>query len=145
MMIMYFTVALHPFRALSPLGRSAPRLLDTPLRTISSNPASWSRVIGVVIARRCSMPTLVLSPRYTDDSKALRAAAGRAGWKTERLGGWRAPRPPARPGRRPLRRTHVRRGDRCTARPGAHRRPPGLAAALARTTPAPCGERVDAR
>ncbi|MFG2002913.1 ATP-grasp domain-containing protein [Spirillospora sp. NPDC048911] len=37
------------------------------------------------------MPTLVLSPRYTDDSKTLRAAAGRAGWKTERLGGWRAP------------------------------------------------------
>ncbi|MEU5884249.1 ATP-grasp domain-containing protein [Spirillospora sp. NPDC047279] len=37
------------------------------------------------------MPTLVLSPRYTDDSKVLRAAAGAAGWKTERLGGWRAP------------------------------------------------------
>ena len=37
------------------------------------------------------MPLLVLSPRYTSDSKALRAAAGRAGWKAERLGGWRAP------------------------------------------------------
>ncbi|WP_433332168.1 ATP-grasp domain-containing protein [Spirillospora sp. CA-294931] len=37
------------------------------------------------------MPTLVLSPRYTSDSKALRAAAGRCGWAAERLGGWRAP------------------------------------------------------
>lgn len=37
------------------------------------------------------MPLLVLSPRYTSDSKALRAATGRAGWKAERLGGWRAP------------------------------------------------------
>ncbi|TDC56185.1 DUF4343 domain-containing protein [Actinomadura sp. KC345] len=37
------------------------------------------------------MPLLVLSPRYTSDSKALRAACGRAGWKSERLGGWRAP------------------------------------------------------
>ncbi|MFB4299806.1 ATP-grasp domain-containing protein [Actinomadura sp. NTSP31] len=37
------------------------------------------------------MPTLVLSPRYTEDSKVLRVAAGRAGWKAERLGGWRAP------------------------------------------------------
>jgi hypothetical protein len=37
------------------------------------------------------VPTLVLSPRYTQDSKILRVAAGRAGWKAERLGGWRAP------------------------------------------------------
>lgn len=37
------------------------------------------------------MPLLVLSPRYTSDSKALRAASGRMGWKAERLGGWRAP------------------------------------------------------
>jgi hypothetical protein len=37
------------------------------------------------------VPTLVLSPRYTEDSKVLRLAAGRAGWKAERLGGWRAP------------------------------------------------------
>ncbi|MEU6746440.1 ATP-grasp domain-containing protein [Spirillospora sp. NPDC046719] len=37
------------------------------------------------------MPTLVLSPRYSEDSKVLRLAAGRAGWKAERLGGWRAP------------------------------------------------------
>ncbi|HEY8482001.1 MAG TPA: ATP-grasp domain-containing protein [Spirillospora sp.] len=37
------------------------------------------------------MPLLVLSPRYTSDSKALRAACGRVGWKSERLGGWRAP------------------------------------------------------
>jgi hypothetical protein len=37
------------------------------------------------------MPLLVLSPRYTSDSKILRAAAGRLGWKAERSGGWRAP------------------------------------------------------
>ncbi|MGP4023127.1 ATP-grasp domain-containing protein [Actinomadura sp. 3N407] len=37
------------------------------------------------------MPLLLLSPRYTSDSKALRAATGRVGWKAERLGGWRAP------------------------------------------------------
>ncbi|TDD29489.1 DUF4343 domain-containing protein [Actinomadura sp. KC06] len=37
------------------------------------------------------MPLLVLSPRYTSDSKVLRAASGRVGWKAERLGGWRAP------------------------------------------------------
>ncbi|MFD0683856.1 ATP-grasp domain-containing protein [Actinomadura fibrosa] len=37
------------------------------------------------------MPTLVLSPRYTSDSKVLRSAAGLAGWRTERLSGWRAP------------------------------------------------------
>jgi hypothetical protein len=37
------------------------------------------------------VPILVLSPRYTSDSKVLRVASGRAGWKAERLGGWRAP------------------------------------------------------
>jgi hypothetical protein len=37
------------------------------------------------------MPTLVLSPRYTDDSRTLRTAAVAAGWGVERLGGWRAP------------------------------------------------------
>ncbi|XVQ09324.1 ATP-grasp domain-containing protein [Spirillospora sp. CA-255316] len=37
------------------------------------------------------MPTLVLSPRYTADSRTLRTAAGAAGWGVERLGGWRAP------------------------------------------------------
>ncbi|MFC4054770.1 ATP-grasp domain-containing protein [Actinomadura syzygii] len=37
------------------------------------------------------MPLLVLSPRYTPDSKALRAASGRLGWAAERLGGRRAP------------------------------------------------------
>jgi hypothetical protein len=36
-------------------------------------------------------PTLVLSPRYTSDSRALRAAALEAGWSVERLGGWRVP------------------------------------------------------
>ncbi|MBC6459980.1 ATP-grasp domain-containing protein [Actinomadura sp. HBU206391] len=37
------------------------------------------------------MPTLVLSPRYTSDSRDLRAAAVAAGWRVERLGGWRPP------------------------------------------------------
>jgi hypothetical protein len=37
------------------------------------------------------MPMLVLSPRYTADSRTLRTAAGAAGWGVERLGGWRAP------------------------------------------------------
>jgi hypothetical protein len=36
------------------------------------------------------MPTLILPPRYTDDSIALwRAATGTAGWSTMRLSGWR--------------------------------------------------------
>ncbi|MFC5750676.1 ATP-grasp domain-containing protein [Actinomadura rugatobispora] len=38
-----------------------------------------------------AMPTLLLSPRYTADSRTLRTAAGVAGWGVERLGGWRAP------------------------------------------------------
>ncbi|GAA2104725.1 ATP-grasp domain-containing protein [Actinomadura alba] len=37
------------------------------------------------------MPTLVLSPRYTSDSRDLRVAAVGAGWSVERLGGWRPP------------------------------------------------------
>ncbi|MFI0351139.1 ATP-grasp domain-containing protein [Actinomadura sp. 9N407] len=37
------------------------------------------------------MPMLVLSPRYTADSRTLRTAAVTAGWGVERLGGWRAP------------------------------------------------------
>lgn len=35
--------------------------------------------------------TLVLSPRYTTDSRALRVAALQAGWNVERLGNWRVP------------------------------------------------------
>lgn len=35
------------------------------------------------------MPTLVLPPRYTEDSRALRDAAVRAGWHVERLLRWR--------------------------------------------------------
>lgn len=35
------------------------------------------------------MPLLVLTPRYTDDSRALWAAAGRLGWRVHRLEGWR--------------------------------------------------------
>lgn len=37
------------------------------------------------------MPTLVLPPRYTDDSNLVRKAAIGAGWDVERLQGWRAP------------------------------------------------------
>lgn len=35
------------------------------------------------------MPTLFLTPRYTDDSQLLWRAAGRAGWQVERVHGWR--------------------------------------------------------
>lgn len=37
------------------------------------------------------MPTLILTPRQTDDTQALWKAAARLGWSTERLGGWRIP------------------------------------------------------
>lgn len=37
------------------------------------------------------MPTLLLSPRYTADSRALRAAAMRIGWDCVRLADWRIP------------------------------------------------------
>lgn len=37
------------------------------------------------------MATLVLPPRYTDDSNLMRKAAIEAGWDVERLPGWRAP------------------------------------------------------
>jgi hypothetical protein len=36
-------------------------------------------------------PTLILTPRYTADSRAMRAAAIAAGWDVFRLGGWRVP------------------------------------------------------
>ena len=37
------------------------------------------------------MPTLILSPRHTEDSQRLWRAAGRLGWRTERLTSWRIP------------------------------------------------------
>ena len=37
------------------------------------------------------MTTLVLTPRYTDDSQLLWRAAGRLGWNVERLQTWRIP------------------------------------------------------
>ena len=37
------------------------------------------------------MPTLIFTPRFTDDSQALWKAAAALGWRTERLSGWRVP------------------------------------------------------
>ena len=37
------------------------------------------------------MPTLILTPRFTEDAQALWRAAGRLGWRVERLTNWRVP------------------------------------------------------
>ena len=37
------------------------------------------------------MPTLILTPRFTEDAQALWRAAGRLGWDVERLSNWRVP------------------------------------------------------
>ncbi|MES3020225.1 MAG: ATP-grasp domain-containing protein [Pseudomonadota bacterium] len=37
------------------------------------------------------MPTLIFTPRHTDDSQTLWKAAAAHGWSTERLTGWRVP------------------------------------------------------
>ncbi|MFZ6873995.1 ATP-grasp domain-containing protein [Undibacterium sp. Di27W] len=37
------------------------------------------------------MPTLIFTPRYSDDSQALWKAAGALGWQVERLSNWRVP------------------------------------------------------
>jgi len=37
------------------------------------------------------MPTLIFTPRYTEDSQALWKAAGSLGWQVERLTNWRVP------------------------------------------------------
>jgi hypothetical protein len=37
------------------------------------------------------MPTLILTPRHTEDAQALWKAASRLGWNIERLNGWRVP------------------------------------------------------
>lgn len=37
------------------------------------------------------MPTLILTPRHTEDSQAVWRAAGRLGWGVERLQSWRVP------------------------------------------------------
>lgn len=37
------------------------------------------------------MPTLILTPRYTDDAQALWKAAASLGWQVERLSSWRVP------------------------------------------------------
>src|SRR5215831_13594790 len=46
------------------------------------------QVIGNI---RCVAKTLILSPRYTSDSIALRNAAIELGWDVERLQTWRPP------------------------------------------------------
>lgn len=38
-----------------------------------------------------SVPILILSPRYSSDSRELRQAALQSGWQVERLGGWGVP------------------------------------------------------
>jgi hypothetical protein len=38
-----------------------------------------------------SLPTLILSPRFTEDSQRLWEAAIQLGWRVERLYGWRVP------------------------------------------------------
>ncbi|GCE16684.1 ATP-grasp domain-containing protein [Dictyobacter kobayashii] len=38
-----------------------------------------------------TVPILVLSPRYSEDSRVLRRAALQVGWHVERLGGWDVP------------------------------------------------------
>jgi hypothetical protein len=38
-----------------------------------------------------TIPVLILSPRYTEDSRILRRAALQLGWHVERLGGWDVP------------------------------------------------------
>jgi hypothetical protein len=37
------------------------------------------------------MPTLILTPRFTEDAQALWRAAGRLGWEVQRLTNWRVP------------------------------------------------------
>lgn len=37
------------------------------------------------------MPTLIFTPRYTEDSQALWKAAGALGWQVQRLTNWRVP------------------------------------------------------
>lgn len=37
------------------------------------------------------MPTLILTPRPSEDAQTLRRAAGQLGWDVERLSGWRVP------------------------------------------------------
>ncbi|QEL13243.1 ATP-grasp domain-containing protein [Limnoglobus roseus] len=37
------------------------------------------------------MPTLILTPRFTEDAQALWRAAGLLGWSVERLSSWRVP------------------------------------------------------
>jgi hypothetical protein len=47
--------------------------------------------MGTSSALLLIVTTLVLTPRYTDDSQLLWRAAGRIGWHVERLQTWRVP------------------------------------------------------
>lgn len=40
---------------------------------------------------RIEIPTLILTPRFTDDAQALWRAAGQLSWSVERLASWRVP------------------------------------------------------
>ena len=46
---------------------------------------------GITSQTGTEMPTLLLTPRYTDDSQLLWRAAQKLGWGVERLLGWRVP------------------------------------------------------
>ena len=41
--------------------------------------------------RKKTMPTLILTPRFSEDAQALWRAAGQLGWDVERLTSWRVP------------------------------------------------------
>ena len=52
---------------------------------------SWSAAEIYLSNMAGTMPTLIFTPRYTDDSQALWKAAASRGWRTERLTNWRIP------------------------------------------------------
>ena len=43
------------------------------------------------IVFKIKMPTLLLTPRHTEDSQELWRACVRSGWKVERVHGWKVP------------------------------------------------------
>lgn len=55
-----------------------------------TDPKLWSQ-FGSPDTFRSAMPTLILTPRFTEDAQALWRAAGQLGWRVERLTSWRVP------------------------------------------------------